>query len=354
MRIRSSDDFSPLKSVVVGTATHANLASLSDPSNIMNFFPGDTAEALSQIPTGSLTVEFVAQANELIAEFVKVLENAGVTVYRPEELDFTRHIQSVHGWQTSQFNGWSPRDHVLVVDNMLVQCPTPTRSRQQEVLNLYSLLMQREDALWVSAPTPPLTDDLYDFSDFTNPRLTSTQIAFEAANVLRVGTHAFYQSSVSGNIPGYQWLKTILALKGVTLHLLENVYSEGVHIDSTLWIPKPGLIVVNPDRLDPNNLPEPLDEYFGTWDKIVPEIVAPQNPPAYALSSKWLGMNNFSITPELAVVDAKQDDLCRQLSRHGIEPVRLSLDPVCQVLGGGFHCTTLDLEREGGLQDYFG
>jgi len=62
-------------------------------------------------------------------------------------------------------------------------------------------------------------------------------------------------------------------------------------------------------------------------------------------------MNLLMVGPGLAIADAGHPELLRELERHGIDvlPHRLRH---ARVLGGGFHCVTLDIVRDGGFEDY--
>ena len=63
-------------------------------------------------------------------------------------------------------------------------------------------------------------------------------------------------------------------------------------------------------------------------------------------------MNAFSINPNTVVVDRDQRALIRLLETKGLDVVPLKLRHA-QLLGGGFHCVTLDTRRKGPLQRYF-
>ncbi|WP_190824787.1 amino acid--tRNA ligase-related protein [Saccharopolyspora pogona] len=69
------------------------------------------------------------------------------------------------------------------------------------------------------------------------------------------------------------------------------------------------------------------------------------------LSSPWIGMNLLMVRPDLAIVDAAQTELIAALQRHGIHAIPHTLRHA-RALGGGFHCVTLDLRRDGELADY--
>jgi N-dimethylarginine dimethylaminohydrolase len=63
-------------------------------------------------------------------------------------------------------------------------------------------------------------------------------------------------------------------------------------------------------------------------------------------------MNLLMVSPELAIVDADQTDLIKAMERHGVSVLPHALRHA-RALGGGFHCVTLDVVRDGGLDDYF-
>lgn len=71
-----------------------------------------------------------------------------------------------------------------------------------------------------------------------------------------------------------------------------------------------------------------------------------------SIGSKWIDMNVFSISPNLVVADRDQKVLIKILERHGIDVIPLKLRH-SKMLGGGFHCVTLDIRRTGSLERYF-
>jgi len=71
-----------------------------------------------------------------------------------------------------------------------------------------------------------------------------------------------------------------------------------------------------------------------------------------SIGSRWIDMNLLSINPNLAVVDRDQTALIKLLEKQGIDVIPLKLRH-SKMLGGGFHCITLDTRRTGTLQRYF-
>ena len=61
--------------------------------------------------------------------------------------------------------------------------------------------------------------------------------------------------------------------------------------------------------------------------------------------SVWVNMNMFSVSPNLVALEENQEPTRKILEKHGIECAMLPMRHQ-RTLSGGFHCVTLDLERE--------
>jgi N-dimethylarginine dimethylaminohydrolase len=195
-----------------------------------------------------------------------------------------------------------------------------------------------------------LLDSLFDV-DLDKPTPRNDEPAFDAANVLRLGRDLIYLVSGTGNELGGQWLQTILG-DDFRIHFLKDVY-YGSHIDSTFVALRPGLMLCSPARINDETLPEILKQ----WEVIY-------SPPmentggfdtdylAKSIGSKWIDMNLFSINPNLVVVDKDQTALIKLLEKQGLDVILHKLRH-SKMLGGGYHCITLDIRRTGTLQRYF-
>jgi N-dimethylarginine dimethylaminohydrolase len=171
--------------------------------------------------------------------------------------------------------------------------------------------------------------------------LTEYSPAFDAANIIRANSDLLFLISNTGNKKGAQLLQELVGSQ-VKVHLLEGVYSY-IHIDSTVAFLREGLMLLNPERIkDKSVLPKP----FCNWDSIwCPEPVDIGYYKDYNNASKWINMNLFSINPNLVVLEENQINLQRQLEKYNIDCKLLPMRHQ-RTLGGGFHCVTLDLERE--------
>ena len=241
---------------------------------------------------------------------------------------------------------------MLVIGDQIIETPNVMRSRAQESFSYRTMMVEylKSGAKWYSAPRPMLLDSLFEV-DLDKPTPRNDEPAFDAANILRLGQDLLYLVSGTGNELGGQWLQTILGDK-FRIHFLKDVY-YGSHIDSTFVALRPGLVLCNPARINDDTLPE----IFKQWEVIYsPPMENTDGFDAEYLSksigSKWIDMNLLSINPNLVVVDRDQTALIKLLEKQGLDVIRLKLRH-SKMLGGGFHCVTLDIRRTGTLQQYF-
>ncbi len=343
----SCNEWDPLEEVIVGNPLRARFPT-ADRSTQLAEFPD---RSLEEIPQGAFPQWIIEETEEDLNEFVAVLEKLGITVKRPETWPHEAQFSTIH-WQSEGYYNYCPRDIMLVIGDHIIETPNVIRSRAQESFSYRKLMIDylKSGAKWYSAPKPMLLDSLFDV-DMDRPMPRNDEPAFDAANILRFGRDLLYLVSGTGNELGGQWLQTILG-DAFRIHFLKDVY-YGSHIDSTFVALRPGLILCNPARINEHTLPEFLKQ----WEVIYsPPMESTDRFDADYLSksigSRWIDMNLLSINPNLAVVDRDQTALIKLLEKQGIDVIPLKLRH-SKMLGGGFHCITLDTRRTGTLQRYF-
>ena len=343
----SCNEWDPLEEVIVGNPLRARYPT-PDRSTQLAEFPD---RPLEEIPSGPFPQKVIEETEEDLDAFVDVLESLGVTVRRPETWPHEARFSTVH-WESEGYYNYCPRDVMLVIGDSIIETPNVIRSRSQETFSYREMMVEymKSGAKWFSAPRPMLLDSLFD-ADLEKPTPRNDEPAFDAANVLRLGRDLIYLVSSTGNELGGQWLQTILGDR-FRVHFLKDVY-YGSHIDSTFVALRPGLVLCNPGRLNDDTLPGILKQ----WEVIY-------SPPmentgrfdadylAGSIGSKWIDMNLFSINPGLVVVDRDQTELIKLMEKHGLDVIPLKLRH-SKMLGGGFHCVTLDIRRTGTLEQYF-
>jgi N-dimethylarginine dimethylaminohydrolase len=343
----SCNEWDPLEEVIVGNPLHARFP-FADPSTQLAEYPD---RSLAEIPQGAFPQWIIDETEEDLNAFVTVLEDLDITVKRPETWPHEDKFSTIH-WESEGYYNYCPRDIMLVIGDQIIETPNVIRSRAQESYSYRKLMIEylKSGAKWYSAPRPMLLDSLFDV-DMDKPMPRNDEPAFDAANILRFGRDLLYLVSSTGNELGGQWLQTILGNE-FRVHFLKDVY-YGSHIDSTFVALRPGLILCNPARINDHTLPKFLKQ----WEVIYsPPMENTEQFDADYLSksigSKWIDMNLFSINPNLVVVDRDQTALIKLLEKQGIDVIPLKLRH-SKMMGGGFHCVTLDTRRKGTLQQYF-
>jgi len=343
----SCNEWDQLEEVIVGNPLRARYPT-ADLSTQLAEFPD---RALEEIPQGPFPQQIIDETEEDLNAFVEVLEKLGITVKRPETWPHEAKFSTIH-WESEGYYNYCPRDIMLVIGDRIIETPSVIRSRALESFSYRQMMVDyfKSGAKWFSAPKPMLLDSLFEV-DLDKPTPRNDEPAFDAANVLRLGQDLIYLVSSTGNEMGGQWLQTILGDE-FRVHFLKDVY-YGSHIDSTFVALRPGLMLCNPARLNDDSLPEILKQ----WEIIYsPPIESAGRYDAdylaKSIGSKWIEMNILSINPNLVVVDQGQTALIRLLEKHGLDVIPLKLRH-SKMLGGGFHCITLDIRRSGTLQRYF-
>ena len=343
----SCNEWDQLEEVIVGNPLRARFPT-ADLSTQLTEYPD---RPLEKIPQGPFPEWIIEETEEDLNAFVDVLEASGVTVKRPETWPHEAKFSTIN-WESEGYYNYCPRDIMLVIGDQIIETPNVMRSRAQESFSYRKMMVDylRSGAKWYSAPKPMLLDSLFDV-DMDKPTPRNDEPAFDAANVLRLGRDLLYLVSGTGNEMGGQWLQTILG-DDFRVHFLKDVY-YGSHIDSTFVALRPGLVLCSPGRINDDTLPE----IFKQWKVIYsPPMENSDNFDSEYLSrsigSKWIDMNLFSINPNLVVVDRDQTALIKLLENQGLDVIRLKLRH-SKMLGGGYHCITLDIRRKGTLQRYF-
>lgn len=286
---------------MVGTATNANW-----PVHCKDFKKmwANSSWTETKPPVGPVSESIKTSANSGLEYLCRVLMDLGINVLRPTDLDF----ESFDG-----FYNYCPRDRLLVIDDVVVNVPMAYGCRAIEIL-------------------------AYDFVGKT-VSVDNPHARFDAANVCRLGDDLLYLVSESGNVAGAEWLQYWFPQKRV--HVLDNIYS-GVHIDSTISPVREGLVVLNGDRINKDNIPKPLRDWDIIW--MYSNDLAHQSFEHYPYASNYIALNFLTVDPNTVICDPKQKVLQERLAAFGVNTIGVALEH-SRTLGGGHHCVTLDLVR---------
>jgi len=341
--VQIHNEWDPLEEVIVGRAEYAQIARRDRSLHAVEYPELDSPD---NIPSGRYPQRVIEETIEDLEEFVTALQKMGITVRRPEITDHSLPFRTPDWESDGQYN-YCPRDLFVTVGNSIIEAPMTLRARQYETNSFKDILLEylRSGSRWISAPRPRLRDDMYDLAPNRAIAVGEYEPVFDAANILRVGRDIFYLVSDTGNKIGALWLQQALGDE-YRVHAYEGVYS-GSHIDTTITLLRPGLVLMNPTRVNHSNLPG----MFKNWDVLYVPDVVDIGSTGRAYASPWIGMNFIMINPSLAVVDKNQTPIIKLLEKHEIDVLPLSLRH-SRTMGGGFHCVTVDIRRKGTLESY--
>ncbi|MGD2040945.1 MAG: serine/threonine protein kinase [Anaerolineae bacterium] len=367
--VNSWNEWDSLKHVIVGRPDGTMMAA-PEPAQIMGF--PDAGVAIGE--WGPLPADLTEQATEQMDALAKMMEERGIRVDRPTPLDFGQKVQTPDWEQDSMFGCMPPRDVLMVVGHEILEATMGQRSRWYEYLCYRPLLEQyfQEDPnfVWEAAPKPRLSDasyvenywhnwyNVWTYEEKTERmeklqfQLTEKEPIFDAADIIRFGKDLFMQRSAITNAAGVEWLRRHFEPKGFRVH--EVAFGGTVqpwHIDCTVFAPREGVLVQNPDWLP---LRPEFHELFkiNGWEIVLAAPPSRPQPHPYSFCSTYLSNNTFSLDPNTLCIESGEVQLMEQMDRLGFEVIPVDFFEVSP-FGGGLHCATTDVHREGDCEDYF-
>ncbi|WBB63033.1 amidinotransferase [Streptomyces sp. WMMC500] len=352
----SHNEWDPLEEVVVGRLEGATFPSRHP---IVTCNVPAWAGRLQGLAAGfRYPHAMIEPAQHELDRFIALLQSLGVTVRRPDPVDHRRRY-ATPDWASRGFANSCPRDSLLVIGDEIIEAPMAWPCRYYETFSYRSLVTDyfRRGARWTAAPKPQLTSALFD-EDYRVPaageplRYLTTEFepAFDAADFVRAGRDLFVQRSNVTNRTGIEWLRRHLG-RDYRIHEIESRCRTPMHIDTTFLPLAPGKVLVNPEYIDVDRLPEILRE----WEV----LVAPEPDPLperllkiTSMCGKWLNMNVLVVDGERVIAERHHTRMMRALEGWGFEPIPCDLLHYAP-FGGSFHCATLDVRRRGNLECYF-
>jgi glycine amidinotransferase len=356
--VNSHNEWDTLQEVIVGRVEGAAVPRFE--ANIQVDAPPRYWNFFQQYGGQPFPEELVEPASKELNQFCKILESEGVTVQRPDRVDFSQTYQTPD-FEASGLYAAMPRDILIVIGNDIIEAPMAWRSRFFEYRAYRSLLKEylQRGAKWTTAPKPLMSDDLYDF-DFAakspeeqealveQGRYVTTEFepCFDAADFVRCGRDIFVQRSHVTNRMGITWLRQHLG-ELYRVHEIKFQDLNPMHIDASLVPLKPGLALINPTR------PPVEAELFrkAGWDLV--EAALPTTPDYWKLpiASKWISMNLLSLDTERVIVERQEEPTQKLLKDLGFKVIPVDFRNF-YTFGGSFHCATCDIRRDGQLEDY--
>ncbi|OAA71566.1 amidinotransferase [Cordyceps fumosorosea ARSEF 2679] len=349
MLVNAENEWSPLKAVIVGRAEHSCYPNA--PQHLMGaIMPRHYLERFR--PHSPFSPEIVKNAQKELDRFACVLQQYGVKVYRPDEVDWLKH---------GGYTGAMPRDRLMTVGNRLIESIPAWDCRQKEIELAYSTIMSQfshpEEAGWHVFRQPVLhgRNTIHDgkeewcFDPDRDWAVNDSRPAFDAADFMRFGKYIIGQPSHVTNQKGIDYLRAMLPAE-YTLEIIKPEYPSVMHIDATLLPLRKGLLVYNPTHIGEGALRQ-LKALEG-WEMHAYHL--PKNParnpnlpnPEQPIVSGWIVLNGLSLDEKHIFLEEQSTDLAEWIKdKFGMEPILLPFKHV-NSLGGSFHCATVDLVRD--------
>ena len=375
MKINSHNEWDKLREIIVGRAEGQTCLTYPESETLTE----ELLEKSTKLAREAFPQWLVDEIREDLDGLSKTLESFGVKVHRPDTSHINKRFETPF-FRASGDHVYDVRDLHLVVGNTVIESPSQEQHRYFEAMGLYDIWYEyfKEGFRWICGPKPKLKGD-YMITYYENGKnqyddgqkfikLKENEILFEAANTVRMGKDLLYLVSRSGNELGAKWLQRILGDE-YRVHTTDKIYRSS-HIDSTALCLRPGLVLLNGERVTPDTCPKVFDK----WDKIYfHDIVpAPEKTIEFqnkirkvvyqklaalniktgldSISSDWIGMNILSVDPNTVILDKRQVPMIKMLEKHGITPVPISFRH--SYFMGGIHCSTLDTVRDSKLESY--
>lgn len=349
--VSAEDEWSPLRSVIVGRAEDS--AFPSEPEHMMKAtMPSEHLPHFK--PSSPFPAPILARAQEELDNLAEVLRKEGIRVYRPNKVNWLK----VQG-----YTGAMPRDGLMTVGSTLIEAPFAWRCRRHEISLAYSDILAElgsRDSGSTICRAPLITgkDSLYHCmldkgktTDNGNGKtstshwsINNSRPAFDAADFMRFGKVIIGQLSHVTNRRGVEYLQAIVP-EGYSVEILKTTDEHAMHIDATLLPLRKGFMVYQPERISEYELRQ--HEVFRDWElvacPIVPKARQPPSPPMY-MCSPWLMLNALSLDEKRVLVEANDKEFSAWLTKIGFEPIMVPFAHVNSI-GGSFHCATVDLVR---------
>ncbi len=352
--VNSWNEWDPLKEVIVGSARGACDMGF-EPALSPYFATDDPARAFCGQPIHSTVID---DAERQLDCFAELLQRRGITVRRPDPVKQDVPAKTPD-WEIACGHAIAcPRDLLLVIGNEIIEAPMAQRARYFEFRAYRSLLKNyfASGAQWTAAPKPFMSDSLYNrrsdaetpFNFNATPLLTEVEPVFDAACFARCGRDIFWQPDLVSNQFGADWLQRHLG-SDFKIHRISFREPIPTHIDTTLVPIRPGLVLVNPQRPCVDGS---IDIFKNNgWQLVTaPPSVRTGRAPSRDVSN-WISMNILMLDERTVIVEQAEKPMIDLLRSLQCAVIPCPFDRVYP-FGGGFHCCTTDIHREGTLQSY--
>lgn len=298
----------------------------------------------------------------------RIIHKDKIDVCRPisssdEQPRFDHHLSTPNFTSNYQFGLTCPRDLIITMGDTVLESPTPLHYRYFETEYykplLYSLWARDSNMKWLQPPKATcspvrmyqdvdfwrnVTYETFSNSVYANSgyktNLNETEIAFEAADMMRMGKDVFYKKSDTANNQGLMWLRR--AFPHLRFHMVHFPTGSNCHLDVSLVPLRPptsgseGLVLIN--QTFPPLASEMKLFTDNDWRPIWAPFPTTNAVPPFAMCSSQLSMNLLSINDHCVIIEECEVPMYRLLHDElGFDVITCPLR-VLNEFGGGIHC----------------
>ncbi|KAF5017664.1 hypothetical protein F66182_10379 [Fusarium sp. NRRL 66182] len=337
--VQADDEWSPLKSVIVGRAGVACFP-YAPVEMIKATMPSEHVSRFK--PKTLFPADLIDKAEAELEVFASILKDEGIKVYRPPK--------NINWLEAGGYTGAMPRDGLISVGNSLIEAcfAWPCRSREIEIgfAPILDQLGLDRRVNMVRRPESSFANTLLDDDGTLTDEwvINNSRPAFDAADFMRFGTTIIGQYSHVTNQAGVDYLAEHLP-EGYRIEMIEVNDPNAMHIDATILPLRQGLLVFNPNKVSEAGLRK--HAVLADWD-LRPYPFTPKDrddPPLY-MTSPWLCLNALVLDGKKVVVEASDSKTLEWYESLGMECIPCPFQHVNSI-GGSFHCATVDLVRQG-------
>lgn len=341
--IHAENEWSPLKSIIVGRAGRACFPS----APIKMIEATMPAAHVSRFkPHTPFLAELIAKAEAELDCFAAILEAEGVKVYRPPV--------GIDWLAEEGYTGAMPRDGLMSVGGTLIEACFAWSCRAREIEVGFGGILEelgRDNRVnIVRRPEYAFANTLLENNATNNGQwvINNSRPAFDTADFMRFGKTIIGQYSHVTNQAGMDYVQSHLP-DGYKIEILEVNDPNAMHIDATILPLRDGLLVYNPKKVTEASLRK--HPVLANWDlrayPFVPKEREDTDAPLY-MTSPWLCLNVLVLDGERVVVEESDFDTLNWYEKLGMRCIPCPFRHVNSI-GGSFHCATVDLVRESKL-----
>lgn len=298
-------------------------------------------KSISHQDIGFLSKQIENERIQDIENFVSVLQQEGITVYRPE--NYTLKMVGTNNWDTVNSPPGTVRDQCLVYKDYIIETSPQVRCRYFENEYLYPIFYSymNKGAKWLQMPKSRMLDSNFDTSYITKCFESKTddmyEIMFDGAQCLRFNDRLLVNTSTANHRQGVKWLRNVLG------DVIDEVHLVDSHLDGTLMPVDEGTIIAGPKFYKQYDIKD-LPKWLQSWDFIFLDDLDKSDADKMCLASETIFVNCLSLGNKKVVLNKHAVSLKKKLEAKGFDVIPLDMRHD-RLYGGSFHCVTLDLER---------